>query len=151
MSPNMHPSPWLTVPITLGLFFGGGYLGEQVARVLAPGSGLAEFVSFLAFPTAFAVGFVVWAGASIPSAIRRLLMRSAPSGEKMDTTAVVPPGSFAFIPVALVCGLAAGAVVATISPVGFGWVLCLYAGLGLGYGVACWLFARTGNLPFPRE
>jgi hypothetical protein len=35
--------------------------------------------------------------------------------------------------------------------VGFGWVLCLYAGLGLGYGVACWLLARTGYLPFPRE
>jgi hypothetical protein len=151
MSPNMHPSPWLTVPITLSLFFGGGYLGEQVSRVLAPGSGLAEVVSFLAFPTALVTGFVVWAGASIPSAIRRLVMQSALPVNKTGTNAVIPPGSFAFIPVALVWGSVAGAIVGTISSVGFGWVLCLYAGLGLVYGVACWLFARIGYLPFPSE
>jgi len=148
----MHPSPWLTLPIIVGLFFGGGFLGEQVSRVLAPGSRLAEFVSFLAFPTAFLIGFVVWAGASIPGAIRRLVMRSALSVNKTGVNAAIPSGSFAFVPTAFVSGLAAGAVVGTLSPdLGFAWVLCLYAGLGLGYGVICWLLARTGYLPFPRE
>jgi hypothetical protein len=152
MSPSVNPSPWLAVPIVFGLFFGGGYLGEQVSRVVAPGSGLAEFVSFLAFPMAFVLGFVAWAGASIPGAVRRLVSGSAAPDKKTGANAVIPPGSWAFIPAALVIALVAGAVVGTRSPSpGFGWVLCLYGALGLSYGVACWLLARTGCLPFPRE
>ena len=43
-------SPLFTAVIFFGLFFGGGFVGIQVSRVLAPESGLAEFVSFLALP-----------------------------------------------------------------------------------------------------
>jgi uncharacterized membrane protein YccF (DUF307 family) len=48
--------------------------------------------------------------------------------------------------------LPAGAIVSAVSAsFGFGWVLVLYAALGLTYGAACWRLARTGYLPFPRE
>jgi hypothetical protein len=157
MRPDKLPSPWLTVPIFFGLFFGGGFLGIQVSRFLAPGSGLAEFVSFLTLPAAFVLGLVAWAGAAIPGAVRRfvLLVRKrdrSPSVKENGTKAMIPPGSFAFVPAALVPCLVVGAVVGALSPrLGFGWVLCLYAGLGLSYGVVCWLLARTGYLPFPRE
>jgi hypothetical protein len=70
MSPDRFPSLWLGVPIFFGLFFGGGYVGILLSRELAPGSGLAEFVSFLALPAAFVVGIVAWAGAAIPAAVR---------------------------------------------------------------------------------
>jgi hypothetical protein len=157
MSPYNLPSPWLTVPIFFGLFFGGGYLGIQVSHILAPDSGLAEFVSFLTLPAAFVIGIVAWAGAAIPSAVRkfvRLTLKGdrAPSVMEKGSKATIPPGSSAFVPAALVTCLVAGAVMGAISTrLSFGWVFCLYAGLGLGYGVVCWRLARTGYLPFPRE
>ena len=157
MRPDKLPSPWLTVAIFFGLFFGGGYLGIQVSRLLAPGSGLAEFVSFLTLPAAFVLGIVAWAGAAIPGALRRFVLLvlkgvRSPAAKENGSKATIPPGSFAFVPAALVPCLVAGTVVGALSSrLGFGWVLCLYAGLGLGYGVACWLLARTGYLPFPRE
>lgn len=157
MRPGNLPTPWLTVPIFFGLFFGGGYLGIQVSHILAPDSGLAEFVSFLMLPTAFVIGIVAWAGAAIPSAVLRLVRlilkgdRAASVMEK-GSKATIPPGSSAFVPAALVPCLVAGAVVGSLSTrFGFGWVFSLYAVLGLGYGVVCWRLARTGYLPFPRE
>jgi hypothetical protein len=157
MSPKKLPSPWFTVPIFFGLFFGGGYLGVQVSRVLAPDSGLAEFVSFLTLPAAFVIGILAWAGAAIPSAVRRFVLLvlkrdRSPSEKERGPNASIPPGSSAFVPAALVTCLIAGTVVGALSTrLGFGWVLCLYAGLGLGYGAACSMLARTGYLPFPRE
>lgn len=156
MSPNKLPSPWLTVPIFFGLFFGGGYVGIQVSGVLAPDSGLAEFVSFLTLPIAFVIGIVAWAGAAIPSAVLRLVMlvlrRDRSPSVEGGSKAIIPPGSSVFVPAALVACLIAGTVVGAISPsLGFGWVLCLYMGLGLGYGVTCWKLASTGYLQFPRE
>lgn len=71
MSPTASRSPWLTIPIFFGLFFGGGFGGIQVSHALVPDSALAEFVSFLALPAAFVIGIVAWAGAAIPGAVRR--------------------------------------------------------------------------------
>lgn len=157
MRPDSIPSQWLTVPIFFGLFFGGGYLGIQVSRVLAPDSGVAEFVSFLTLPAAFVIGMMAWAGAAIPAAVRRLVRRvlqrdRSPATAEKNLKAAIPPGSSAFVPVALVICLLAGTIVGALSPrMGFGWVLCVYAGLGLGYGASCWILARKGYLPFPRE
>lgn len=157
MSPDKHPSPWLTVPIFFGLFFGGGYLGILMSHFLVPESDFAEFVSFLTLPAAFIIGLVAWAGTAIPGAVRRFVLlvlqrHRSPTVIGNGQQATIPPGSSAFVPAALVTCLAAGTVVGAISTrLGFGWVLCLYAGLGLGYGVACWQLARAGYLPFPRE
>lgn len=150
-------SPWLTIPIFLGLFFGGGFGGIQVSRALAPDSGLAEFVSFLAFPSAFVIGIVGWAGAAIPGALRRLLRlirerNGSATGNETRPPPEIPPGSFAFVPAALFAGALSGLVVASVSTIlGFGWVLGLYTALGLAYGVLCWKLAQTGYLSFPRD
>lgn len=157
MSPDKLPSAWLTLPIFFGLFFGGGYLGMQVSRAVAPGSGLAELVSFLALPAAFVIGIVAWAGAALPGAARRFLRllrkkQGLASAGDDGLKATIPPGTFAFVPAALFTCLPAGAIVGAVSAsFGFGWVLFLYAALGLAYGAACWRLARTGYLPFPRE
>lgn len=157
MSAATSRSPWLTIPIFVGLFFGGGFGGIHLARAIAPESGLAEFVSFLAMPSAFVIGIVGWAGAAIPGALRRLLrlVREREGSTRVDgqrPQPAIPPGSFAFVPVALFAGALSGMVVASVSTsLGFGWVLCLYTVLGLSYGVLCWKLAQTGYLPFPRE
>jgi hypothetical protein len=150
-------SPLFTAAIFFGLFFGGGFVGVQVSRALAPESGLAEFVSFLALPAAFVIGIAVWAGAAIPAAVRRFnrLIREGgrvSSVKDRATEAMIPPGSFAFVPSALLASTLAGGIVAMISrPFGFFWVLFLYSALGFVYGVICWRLARAGYLPFPRE
>ena len=64
---------WLTVPIVLGLFFGGGYVGARLSRALAPDSDVAEFVSFFTLPVAFAAGTIGWVVLAVPSALRRLV------------------------------------------------------------------------------
>lgn len=69
MIPATSPLLYLTIPIFFGLFFGGGFLGSQVSHALAPGSGLAEFISFLTLPAAFIIGIVFWAGSAIPAAL----------------------------------------------------------------------------------
>lgn len=153
MRPRQIAPPWLSLLLYLGLFFGGGWLGIVVARMLAPGSGLAEFVSFLALPAAFIFGIFGWAGAAIPAAIWRLLRRRAAQPvEESDSKPIIVPGSYAFVPAALATCVPAGMLVGVLAPgPGFGWVLLLYTGLGLAFGVACWLLARAGYLQFPRE
>lgn len=150
-------SPWITVAVFFGLFFGGGFAGDRLARLLAPSSALAEFVGFLVFPTAFAIGILAWVGASLPAAARRLMrlvrLRARPfSSDEKNPTGTIPPGSFAFVPVALVTCTLWGAVIAALSTeLASGWVLCLYAALGLGYGLTCWKLAQTGFFGFPTE
>lgn len=153
MSANQYPSPWLSLLLYLGLFFGGGWIGIRVSRMVAPDSGLAEFVSFLALPTAFMFGIVGWAGAAIPAAIRRLLRRRAAQPvEASDSKPIIVPGSYAFVPAALATCVPAGMLVGVLSPdPGFAWVLLLFTTVGLAFGVSCWLLARAGYLQFPRE
>jgi len=157
MAQQTRPSQWVAGLIFVGLFFGGGFAGIQLARALAPASGLAEFVSFLAFPAAFVIGVVAWCGAAVPAAVRRLVglarkgsgLASAAEGTLPQT---IPPGSFAFVPASLILTVPAGVVVAALSTTwSFVGVVCLYAVLGLCFGVGCWRLARSGYLPFPRE
>jgi hypothetical protein len=60
MSTNGFPPSWLSLLLYFGLFFGSGWLGIRVSRMVAPESGLAEFVSFLALPAGFMIGLVGW-------------------------------------------------------------------------------------------
>lgn len=157
MSRAPGPSAGLGLVFYLVLFFGGGLLGSQLARTMAPGSGLAELVSFLAFPAAFMGGIVAWAGAALPAAVRGLV-RMVRSGEdaqpspRPGTEPVIVPGSFAFVPVSLVVASGAGFLVALLSRThSFAAVLGLYLLIGAGYGSLCWRLARSGWLPFPRE
>lgn len=139
------------------LFFGAGLLGSQLARAMAPGSGLAELVSFLAFPAAFMGGIFAWAGAALPAVIRGLvrlliLRGRVATSTRAATEPVIVPGSFAFLPVALLLTGAAGLVVGVLSSTrSFVAVLGLYLLIGAGYGSLCWRLARSGILPFPRE
>jgi len=63
-------SPVFTVPVVLGLFFGGGYGGIELARTLAPDSVLAPFIGLFTLPGAFFIGIVAWAGATFIGALR---------------------------------------------------------------------------------
>jgi len=153
----MFRSRWFTVPLFLILFFGGGFLGSQLAAVVAPDSRVAEFISFFALPVAFFFGVVAWAGAAIPCAVRILIGRfqgrqRSPEPGKTAVDPLIPPGSFLFVPLSVLTSSLAGLVVAFLATrLGFAWVVCLYVMLGLGYGLTCWKLARAGYLEFPTE
>jgi hypothetical protein len=64
----------------------------------------------------------------------------------------IPPGSIAFVPVCVVLVGCAGLLIGVLgSSIGVITTVALYLMLGLAYGTACWLFARSGYLPFPQE
>lgn len=145
---------WIAASVFFGLFFGGGLAGSQVARLVAPGSGVAELVSFLALPAGFVTGLVGWAGAAAPAAVRRLAGLARTGGRPLapGQAGAVPPGSFAFVPAALGMSMLAGVVVAAVGvPETLVRVVGLYTALGAVYGVGCWRLGRAGYLLFPRE
>lgn len=148
-------APLTALGIVLGLFFGGGALGLWVAGQLAPSSPLASLLSFLALPAAFMLGFVLWAGASLPAAWRRLraLRRAKAGGVSVDLPPItVPPGSFAFVPAGLVLNSAVGLLVGMLSSnASFLATWALYALIGAAYGFVCWRLAKRGRLAFPNE
>lgn len=132
-------------------------MGAELANGLAPHSAIAEIVGFFALPVSFFIGIVGWLGMAVlgalPKLVRLIRHKDRSSGqEKGSTGSAVPPGSFAFVPAAVVpcslCGLVVGTSSTTLS---FIVVVLLYFVLGLGYGAACWKLAQSGFLPFPEE
>lgn len=59
-----HSSTVASTIIVLTLFFGGGFVGEQLALAMAPSSGVSRLLGFLTLPASFMLGFVIWAGAA---------------------------------------------------------------------------------------
>lgn len=149
-------SAWITVPLIMLLFLGGGMLGLRLAEQVAPESGIAAFAGLFMLPMAFAAGLQLWLGFALVAAIGYLmrhllrLARRAPASAERIVPAMIPPGSFAFLPCGLVCGGAAGLVTGFVaSEAGFLMVLFAYLGVGCAYGLLCWQLARNGWLPFP--
>ena len=130
-------------------------MGIQVSHVLAPDSGLAEFINFLTFPAGFMIGVIFWEGTAIPAAIRRFIHLYSSGNRsservRINTVKSITPGTFAFVPALLITSVFAGFIMAAISDIaGFFWVLCIYCFIGLVYGVICWRLAQAGYLPFP--
>ncbi len=155
MTPTQRPAI-VTIPITLGLFFGGGVGGVCLATYLAPDSIISSFVGLLALPLAFLTGMQFWLGFALLSAlvygIRRFLGRTIEPPSAMAGDRGVPPGSYAFLLTSLVASVASGVVMAVVATrLGFFATLLTYLLVGLLYGLTCWLLARSGFLPFPEE
>jgi hypothetical protein len=133
------------------LFLGGGAAGLGIARSVSPGSWAAQFVGLFTFSLPFAVGMHAWLGLAIVTELwRALTRRRRPAADAIDTH--IPPGSFAFVPICVLLVGSAGLLIAIVgSQIGALWTIALYLTLGLLYGIACWLYARNGFLPFPHE
>ena len=143
-------SVWLQVLVLVALFLGGGALGVALAGRLAPDSWLAQFVGLFSFSVPFVIGLQSWVGFALATALWRTVTRGARS--PMDRQREVPGGSVVFIPVCAGLVAFAGLLIGLFgSSIGMIATVGLYLVLGLGYGVACWMSARSGYLPFPPE
>jgi hypothetical protein len=150
-------SPWITFPLTILLFMGSGIAGTLLAEALAPDSILAGFLGLFTLPLAFLLGMYLWLGLAILAAIGRLFRwllgrRRGLQSDRSVLPSQIPPGSFAFVPASVVLSGFSGFFIALVSTtLGFLATLGLYVGVGLVYGLACWLLARTGYLPHLEE
>jgi hypothetical protein len=154
----MHEVPrrntLIVVTILAVAFFGAGGLGLALAAALAPGSQVASAISFLLFPFAMISGFNAWLGLAVlilaPQLIARLLRRGPSRGPTDARREVIPPGSWAFLPISSAVALAGGIVVGFFSVTHEVWFVALvYWMVGTAYGAILWFLARIGYLPFP--
>ena len=140
---------WLQVLVLATLFLGGGLLGVALSQWLAPESILAQFVGLFSFSAPFIVGLQWWLGLALGIALWRTAWHGPMTPEERRTA--IPAGSFVFVPVSVTLAAVAGVLIGILgSSLGFLATLGLYVLLGLGYGTACWLCARSGYLPFPQ-
>ena len=132
------------------LFLGGGAAGLGIAQSLAPDSWAAQFVGLFSLSLPFAIGMNLWLGFAITTELWRAVRRRGRPAP--GAASPIPPGSIAFVPTCLVMVGCSGIVIAMLgSRLGALPTVGLYLILGLFYGVACWLYARNGYLPFPQE
>jgi hypothetical protein len=152
------PSVWAQVGATFGVLFGGAGAGMALARVVAPGSNVAQMVAFLALPLALVTGFQLWLGAAIvlllPRLVRVIRRREwqADVHAPVEKICEVPPGHGAFVVTGTGWGAAAGLIVGVL-PAAASFVVAAgaFIALGLGYGVLTRALAKHGLLPFPVE
>ena len=139
----------------LVLFLGGAVIGVALARTFAPGSFLAEAVSFFALPVAFAFGLKAWFGLALAgAAIRVIGMRRSDAAQSQTAREETRPlaGSFVFLPLSSGAGALAGIVVAIVSTRGSGWLAWVtYWTVGTLHGFVSWRLARAGVLMPPES
>ena len=124
----------------VGLFPGSAAVGVWLAELLAPGSRLAELVSFFALAH---LGLV-------PRLLGRL--RASGSAAPAARTWGRPelPGSWVFFPLSSVFGLLAGVAVGLASSSHAAWLVALvYWLVGSLHGLLAWRLARAGFLMPP--
>jgi hypothetical protein len=142
--------PGTQVIVLATLFLGGGVAGAGLSHWLAPDSWAAQFVGLFSLSLPFAIGMNLWLGFAITTELWRAVRRRGRPAR--GAAAPVPPGAIAFVPTCVVLVGFAGILIAILgSSLGVVLTVALYLALGLLYGIACWLYARNGYLPFPHE
>ena len=149
-----EPGALAMIAALFGLFLGGGAIGLVLASTFAPGSMVANAVSFFALPLAFAVGLQMWYGLALLHAVVRLLgMRRTPHVPRENRTrASGLAGSFVFLPLSSAAGATAGAVVGLLPTARSGLLAWLvYWAVGTIHGMLAWRLARAGVLMPPES
>lgn len=139
------PAPVRRFLTLLALLIGGAVAGQVLARNVAPGSAVAEFVSFLWLPFCLLLGLMFWLGVAtlamvLTSGLRR--PKYVPDAPRMRRGALV------FVPVAIVLSGMIGIFVALL-PASTSFIAAFlgYQMLGTGYGILAWQLAQRGQLP----
>jgi hypothetical protein len=146
----------ITIPIMMVLFFGGGVAGIALAKAIAPQSAVGVVAGFLMLPAAFIAGFYTWLGIALFDALVKFVRRGRPRAAPSAATGppapalAVPPGSLGFLFTSLLISLMVGLVLAFLSTkMASSMALAAVVLAGTGYGMLCWILARSGYLPFP--
>lgn len=139
---------------SIACLVGGPLLGTLVARVAAPGSDTAQWLSPLALALAFVAGLLLWFGVGVVSvvggAVWRLLTGRFRASAPDPSRELVPPGYGAFLPLSVGSGVLAGLVAAWTCDASPGWIVAAsHIAAGAAYGLSVRALAHHGYLPFP--
>jgi hypothetical protein len=149
-------SGWITFPMTILLFFGGGWAGAMITDSVAPDGVISALIGFMMLPLAFITGYYFWIGLAFLSLliywIRRLFGSKKHDDAMLQRLSEIPPGSYVFLINSVIISGICGTIIALASSdEPFLYTTGLYLATGTLYGLLCWTFARTGLLPFPEE
>jgi hypothetical protein len=149
MAPSLDvtrgPAPVRRFLTLLALLVGGAVAGPALARSVAPGSAVAEFVSFLVLPFSLLLGLMLWLGVAtlallLTSGLRR--PKRVPDAPRMRR------GGFVFVPVSVVLSGSVGIFVGVLpSSTSFIGAFLGYQMLGTFFGILAWQLAQRGHLP----
>ena len=139
------PAPVRRFLTLLALLVGGGVAGPALARNVAPGSAVAEFVSFLFLPFSLLLGLSLWLGVAT---LAMLLASGLRRPKYVPDAPVMRRGAFVFVPVSVMVSGSAGVFVALLpSSTSFVGAFLGYQVLGILYGILAWQLAQRGQLP----
>jgi hypothetical protein len=145
-------SAWLQLTAVFGGFLVGPYGALRLSATLAPGSELVQTVAVFAFVLIFVGGTLIWTGLGIAAVLVRtvpgLLRGRLPAWPAGESQRAVPPGYGAYIVLGAAFGLLVGAVSGLATDLTVTATITIWTLMGTGYGLALWLAARHGYLPF---
>jgi hypothetical protein len=158
--------PIATIGLLAAFVFGGMVLGIGIALTAGGGSTGALAVGFVALPLTFGLAMSAWKAvlvAWLTAGLARSLLRSGGDESRFRDEAKRSlravreggqaglPGTWVFLPVALLTGLAAAALMAILAD-GDGLVAAgLILVAALAYGIILRRLARHGRLPIPED
>ena len=137
--------------ILAGVLFGGVVAGIAFAQIAAPTSGLASFIGFFMFPTAFVSALFAWAGFGLAGlflgfAIDLGKTRSLNEAASRSSRITSPPGKLSLFLVSASTVTLFAILVSLFSPFSMLLVSAVGGGLGLLYGLFLYGLARLGLL-----
>jgi hypothetical protein len=156
--------PIQTVGLLAAFVFGGMAIGLAIALTAGGGSIGAMAVGFVALPLAFGLAMSAWKGllvAWLTAGLARSLVRSGGDEARFrkeakrslqavrDGGQAGLAGTWVFVPVALLTGLASAALMAVFADGGGLVAGGLILAAALAYGVILRRLARRGRLPIP--
>lgn len=142
--------PVLSFLAILVLFLGSGLLGIGLASWLAPDSKLASFIAFPVFPLAFMISMILWQGFSLIVLIFKLLvgaLKKSKRGSPEDALQTLRKKAIIMIPVPVIFGGIAGALVGLLGGQGFFLALGVFTFTGFLQGLCMYLCAQKDLLP----
>ena len=158
--------PIATIGLLAAFVFGGMAVGLAIARTAGGGSAGAMAVGFVALPLTFGLAMSAWKAvlmAWLTAGLARSLLRSGGDERRFREEAkrslhavreggrAVLPGTWVFLPVAMLTGLAAAALMAILAD-GNGLVAgALVLVAATAYGIILRRLARHGRLPIPED
>jgi len=139
--------PGLATLIALGVFFGGGALGEGLSLWLAPGSGVVAMLSFLMLPGAFMLSMVAWQGFTLFIGLLHYLRGlRRPPGMSSPARALARK-AWLLVPLPIVFATFVGIVAGILGVNGFFTTATIYLATGIAFGLCCYWLGRAGLLP----
>lgn len=126
------------------LLAGGAFLGERLARYVAPQHALMQLAGLVMLPLALVFGLTIWLGLGLA----REIWSGAKEGPRHAFRWRRPKGALLLLPMTLAVSIGMAFAACNCSSFAAHYVFNLYLAVGTLYGLTSWLFAQWGFFDF---